>query len=176
MKTLIVSSVIPLVLSVPALTQERRQEEKSQTGGYVPPHGPAPTRGEAHAGPQEREGEGHAQMRSFQDQPGHPNAPHVHTNGEWVGHGTGPGDPRYHLDRPWEHGRFTMGAGPSHTFRAEGGGRDRFRLAGYAFSVAPADYACCGDWLWDLDPIYDDPDHDGWYLAYKTKDWELIST
>ena len=119
--------------------------------------------------PQRQEGD---QRRNYQDQPGHPEAQHVHAQDDrWVGHDTGRNDPHYHLDHPWEHGRFTGAIGPQHIWRLHGGNRERFNVGGFFFQAAPYDYDACGDWLWDSDDIviYADPDHDGWYLAYNTR-------
>jgi hypothetical protein len=97
--------------------------------------------------------------------------PYVDDRGRWYGHVSGRSDPHYHLDRPWEHGRFTGGFGPRHVFRLAGGTRERFWFDGFYFSVSPFDYPFVDGWLWDSDEVvvYVDPDHDGWYLAYNPR-------
>ena len=72
--------------------------------------------------------------RHYADRDGHPEAPHVDKN-KWVGHDTGRNDARFHMDHPWEHGRFTAGFGPSHRYRLVGGGpcgikRDHLDVSG----------------------------------------------
>jgi hypothetical protein len=148
-----------LLAGLPALAQERG------AAGHAPPpprHGPPAYKGPEHAVPDHRD---------LSDQPGHPNAPHVHANGEWVGHDTGKSDPHYQLDHPWEHGHFPGHVGRGHNYRLVGGGPGRFWFGGFYFSVAPYDVGFCDGWLWDSDEIviYDDPDHEGWYLAYNTR-------
>jgi hypothetical protein len=153
-----------------------RDKHRDVGGGYVPRRGPAPARVQQRApenrAPQNRAPENRPQEnRSYRDRSWHPDAPHVHTNNRWVGHDTGRDDRHYHVDHPWEHGRFNGGFGRSHLFRIEGGGRDRFWFGGYYFSVVDYDYGFVNDWYWDRDQlvIYEDPDHDGFYLAYNAR-------
>jgi hypothetical protein len=145
-------------------------------GGHIPERGPAPSRGSVqaqrgNAGGGGRPGGGEGRP-TYRDQQGHPEAPHVHADGDrWVGHEGGRNDARYHQDHVWEHGRFGGEIGRNHIYRLEGGGRDRFWFGGFYWDVAPYDYDYTNDWLWNSDDIviYDDPDHPGWYLAYNTR-------
>ena len=154
-----------LVLAVPAFAQ-RHEEGGRAPGGQphqaIPERGPGAFHGTPHA-PE--------QNRNFSDKAGHPNAPHVDKGKRWVGHDTGRDDAHYHLDHPFEHGRFTGGFGREHVWHLGGGGPGRFWFNGWNWTVAPFDVAFCDGWLWDSDDIviYDAPDHDGWYLAYNVR-------
>ena len=159
-----------LICSVVAFGQEGRHygpppnPEDEVGGGHIPAHGPAPA---THPTPAPKAERGPA----IHEKPGHPEAPHVHANNQWIGHNTGRNDPNYHLDHPWEHGHFPGEIGASHVWRLGGGGPSRFWFGGFFFSVAPYDLGYCGDWDWATDDIvlYADPDHIGWYLAYNAR-------
>jgi len=146
-----------------ALGQEKRgSEQHGYTPGRPPSRGPSPVRNAP---------ANQAAPQHFNHVAGHPDAPHVDNGKTWIGHSTGRGDVRFHLDRPWEHGHFTAGFGPKHLWRLAGGGPSRFWFGGFYFSVFPAEVLYCNGWLWDSDQIviYEDPDHIGWYLAYNVR-------
>jgi len=179
MKRILGSLAVLLLFAVPGFAQERPSSHPSPSPHGTPqkstrstrpaPVGPArPPVGGGHIpshGPQQ-----HIPMQQGKPEAtGHPAVPHVDASTDrWVGHVP---SKSYHLDHPWEHGRFPGATGARQVWRLAGGGPDRFWFGGFYFSVAPADLALCDGWLWDSDDVvlYPDPDDPGWYLAYNVR-------
>ncbi len=158
-KTLVALSTSLLMFSLPAPAQEKGREGGGREAARpIPSRGPAAIKAKKGApAPAARPAGGPA--------------PHVEAGNKWVGHESGPNDPRYHVDKPFEHGRFNGGFGKSHVWRLAGGNRERFWFNNFYWSVWPADYDYVADWLWNSDQIviYADPDHVGLYLAYNVR-------
>jgi hypothetical protein len=126
--------------------------------GHLPP--PPPARTEGRAAP---EIERHDANRIN-------STPHVNHD-HWYGHEE-PNDARFHMDHPFEHGRFEH-FGPSYRYGVLRFDRDHHRFwfpGGFGFEVAAWDWPLCADWCWDCGDdfvVYDDTDHPGWYLLYN---------
>jgi hypothetical protein len=126
-------------------------------GGHVPA---APDRRDMHAKPEpERRPNGKVNQTQ-----------HVN-NDHWYGHDR-PDDKRFHIEHPFEHGRFEH-FGVSYRYNVLRIDRDQRRFwlpGGFFFEVAAWDWATCADWCWDCGDdftIYEDPDHIGWYMLYN---------
>ena len=136
----------------------QRANPPRANGGHIP------------AAPQARQDQ-HVEREVERDKGGHVNeVPHVR-NDHWYGH-EAPGDQRFHIDHPFEHGRFEH-FGPSYRYRVTRIDRDHHRFwfpGGFFFEIADWDWHEAEDWCWtcgDDFVVYDDPDHPGWYLVYN---------
>jgi len=178
---LAVASGLFLVLVLHVLAQRPSESQREPRSGEVqrpeevqrpsePAHGPPranqgripepPPRREPSAKPEPQRIEG-GRVNSV---------PHV-ANNHWYGHDK-PNDARYHLDRPFEHGRFEH-FGPSYRYnvvRFDPNLRRFWLPGGYFFEVPAWDWPLAADWCWNCGDdfvIYEDPDHPGWYLVYN---------
>jgi hypothetical protein len=145
--------------------QPRREPNAPRANeGHIPP---APTRRAMQAAPDvERRPSGHTS-----------NIPHVN-NDHWYGHDQ-PNDRRYHLDHPYEHGRFDR-FGPNYRYgvqRFDPQNHMFWLPSGAYFQIAPWDWTLASEWCWDCGDdfvIYDDPDHPGWYLLYNVDTGQYV--
>jgi quercetin dioxygenase-like cupin family protein len=172
--------IAPLLLCMTAFAQERMP---GVGGGHIPAHGPAVATDctAALAGSQPPAA---GSLHFPGDENGHPYFPHVDAKDDrWVGHDTCADDPHYHLDHPWEQGRYTGGFGAQHVFTlavdkvslpiaewisVESG---RIYSDNYYWIISRYDYDTAARWKWagDQMAIYEDPVHEGWYLAYNPR-------
>jgi hypothetical protein len=160
-RPLVFPVALALLLALPVLAQrggERGPNPPRADQGRIPP--PPPRRDNPRSEPEpERHDAG--RMNS---------TPHVNKD-HWYGHDR-PDDKRYHIDQPFEHGRFEH-FGPSYRYRIERFDRDHHRFwlpGGFYFEVAAWDWPICADWCWDCADdfvVYEDTDHAGWYLLYN---------
>ena len=90
---------------------------------------------------------------------------------QWFGHDTA-GDRRFHLEHPFDHGRFPH-PGPDFRFNILRVDRNRHWFwvrGGFYFEVAAWDWPLFLDWCLDCGDdfvIYEDFDHPGWYMLYN---------
>ncbi len=164
-KVALVAAGISLSTFAFAKGDEHKGGKPEVGGGHVPAKGPPAAHAPFDAHPHETES--HVVVHG-----GHPDVPHVdRAHDEWHGHNFDPHDPHYHVDRPYEHGRWNGGFGRDHVWVMGGGTRERFMFNNWAWSVTPYDYNVVSGWDWNNDQvvIYDDPDHGCFYLAYNPR-------
>ena len=189
MKTrLAFAMALALVLALPALSQRAGEAQRPSEPRAAEPQRAEPRSGEMqhpaqpeHNQPRANQGripappaqrESHAKPEPERRDGGRVNnTPHV-SNDHWYGHDR-PNDKRFHVDHPFEHGRFEH-FGPSYRYNIVRIDRDHRRFwlpGGYFFEIAAWDWALAADWCWECGGddfvIYDDPDHPGWYLLYN---------
>jgi hypothetical protein len=174
MKKSLAALSIASLFAVPAFAQH----ERGGGGGHFPsgpPHGPTPVHAPPPAPHPVAPPHPVAHPEPARPEPAHPvvERPRVENDGRWVGHDRGREDERYHVGKPWPHGRWKGPIGAGHVYRIGGweAAQHRFWFGSSYWIVSPNDYGYVDDWDWANDNvvIYDDPDHEGWYLAYNPR-------
>ena len=165
MKNSLFLLVLSLIIAVPALGQEHR-------GGHAAPRSSSPRANGGHVPPAPtRRADVHSEREVEKLPSGHVNETQHVRNDHWYGHDR-PDDARFHLDHPFEHGRFEH-FGPSFRYRVIRFDPRLHRFwfsGGFFFEVADWDWPLCEDWCWSCGDdyvVYEDPDHIGWYLLYN---------
>jgi len=164
---------IALFAAVPAFAQRsepQRAAEPHAATPHVDKNPPRANGGHIPPAPERREPSAVKETHKFEDGRAS-DRPHV-SNNHWYGH-EAPNDARFHVDHPFEHGRFAH-FGPSYRYRVLRVDLAAHRFwfpGGFFFEVAAWDWAQCADWCWtcgsDDFVIYEDTDHEGWYLVYN---------
>lgn len=160
--------VLALFLVVPVARAQRPEAPRAEA-----PHGTfAPRANQGHIPPPPPHRDNPKAKPEVERRPnGKVNETQHVNNDHWYGHDS-PNDKRFHLDHPFEHGRFEH-IGPSFRYHIERIDRDHHRFwfpGGFWFEVAAWDWPICADWCWDCGDdfvVYDDPDHIGWYMLYN---------
>lgn len=158
-----------LLVSVPVVRAQHPEGGRGE-GQHGEAHAPRANQGHIPAPPARRDNP-HAKPEVERHENGKINGTQHVNNNHWYGHDA-PNDKRFHLDHPFEHGRFEH-VGTSFRYRVERIDRDHHRFwfpGGLSFEVASWDWPVCADWCWDCEDdfaIYDDPDHSGWYMLYN---------
>jgi len=175
MKTrLAFAMALVLVFALPALAQRAGEAQRPSEPRAAEPQRPAepPRANQGHVPAPPAQREAHAKPETERKPGGRVNnTPHV-SNDHWYGHDK-PNDKRFHLDRPFEHGRFEhFGASYRYRIARIDPNLHRFWLPdGFFFDIAAWDWDLAADWCWTCDAddfvIYEDPDHPGWYLLYN---------
>lgn len=161
------AAVVALALSAPARAQHPEEHRSEPPRDVHANQGNIPR-----AAPPHRDS--HAKPEVEHRESGRVNStPHV-SNDHWYGHDR-PNDKRYVVAHPYQHGRFDH-FGPSYRYHVERFDRDHHRFffpGGFSFEIASWDWSLAADWCWDCGGdnfvVYDDSDHQGWYLIYNVQ-------
>ena len=165
-----VALAFALVASTSAFAQPQERHEEEAPKKAVDKNPPRANGGHIPPAPEKRADPAAArEPQKFEDGRSS-DRPHV-SNDHFYGH-EAPNDPRFHLDKPFPHGKFAH-YGPTYRYKVVRYdlAAHRFWFAGGGFEIASWDWVQCADWNWtggaDDFVVYLDNDHVGWYMIYN---------